>query len=119
MNARIFGLLITPFLFILLSVANETQTLNGLLLRADEIPSEIMAATSKKKLPGKRGPTSFAAGYRQTKIKCPIYRHPNSMSPRIGSLKKGGRIWLEGVNTDWARGLYRQKSFYVPIECLK
>lgn len=126
MRVRTLGLAVGLFIFTPLAFgadSNSGDKLSGLTLRASEIPGEVMAKAKKtgmpKKLPTKRGPAAFSAGYRRIKAKCPVYRHPNPMSPRIGSLKKGTRIWLEGVDTEWTRGFRRQKSIFVPADCLK
>ncbi|MCB0386503.1 MAG: hypothetical protein KDD43_14010, partial [Bdellovibrionales bacterium] len=97
------------------------EQLQGMVLSANDLPDELQPKPKAipKKLPTKRGPAAFSAGYRVIRNKCPVYRHPNPMSSRIGTLAKGTRIWLEGVDTEWTRGFRRRKSIYVPSECLK
>ncbi|MCC7403017.1 MAG: hypothetical protein IT288_01335 [Bdellovibrionales bacterium] len=93
--------------------------LRGLVLTAKEIPEELLASGPPKKLPVKRGPATFSAGYRVTKVSCAFFKVPNPMSSRAGNLDKGTKIWLEGVDLEWTRGVYKNHSIFVPAKCLE
>ncbi len=101
--------------------SSPKNKLKGLTLPSTNISPHLKRKKYRLpvRLPQKRGPASFAAGFRKIKTnKCPIYRHPTPISSRIGSLKKGTRIWLEGVNSEWTRGFRRRQSIFVPTGCL-
>lgn len=94
-------------------IAAFPPLLNGLKINSQEVPAD-----APTKLPQKRGPSSFVTGQKDLKENCPIFPFPNPLAQPTALLKKGTQIWLEGVDSKWARGKIKKKVFFIPLRCL-
>ncbi|MCB0355705.1 MAG: hypothetical protein KDD40_01790 [Bdellovibrionales bacterium] len=74
-----------------------------------------------QELPVKRGPASFAQGFRVLHKKCSFRSSPKKSSQELFQVKAGRKIWFTAIDSQWllAKTKNNTREVYLHSSCVK
>lgn len=87
-------------------------------VQEDPLPVEKVEKPKKKKRKKKRSSKKFKAGMYRMGIDCNMRKTASANSKKMGTVKKGKKLWVDAHNADWVKVYKKNGAVFINKGCL-